>query len=295
MWRRRSSSRALARPCRRQGRSERGGKRRPACEGERQRASRASWSDRRRCLPARRSRRRYSGSAFPTRVARREACRVGADSRSPRWDDAPGAPERQCPVGDGEDVLVTAAAAHAPSAPKPLSKRRRIGIWALIVVASILGIRHGPDPVDQPPGARQRQLAANERGPDRRSGRSEHAVDLPRRPALRQRGRRRRVRGAAPAEPEGPRRAAGRSAQAAGHAHRQSSPAIAASAAGLGQLERGRAPEARQRAREQDGERHRHGQRGGHARPARAPDRARNDSRSPAGRASPSCRRPPER
>jgi len=33
---------------------------------------------------------------------------------------------------------VTAAAARAASAPKRLSKRRRIGIWALIVVASIL-------------------------------------------------------------------------------------------------------------------------------------------------------------
>jgi hypothetical protein len=35
---------------------------------------------------------------------------------------------------------VTAAAARAAGVPKPLSRRRRIGIWALIVVASILGV-----------------------------------------------------------------------------------------------------------------------------------------------------------
>ena len=67
--------------------------------------------------------------------------KVGASTvtRSPRWDDAADAPDRDCQIDHGEDITVTAAAKASPAA-KPLSRRRSVGIWALVVVATIIGI-----------------------------------------------------------------------------------------------------------------------------------------------------------
>ena len=167
----------------------------------------------------------------------------------------------------------------------PLSRKRRIVVWTLVVLATILAL------VSILTTWVNRQMLDNSAWNKAttqviQDQKVQSALaTLHDQPAVHERQRRPGALGSAAAEPQAVRPGPRRRARAAGHAGRGAAPAAAARAAVLHQGEHDRPPEARQRAREQDRLRHLDRQRRRHARRARDDRRDRDGARHPAERA----------
>ena len=158
----------------------------------------------------------------------------------------------------------------------PLSRGRRIAIWSLITLASLLAIVGDPRHLGQPPDPRQRQLRDDEHATSSGSRHPERPVDVPGQRGLRQRRHPRRARRAAAAEPEAAGRAARGGCAPAGNECRQQALDPAARAEPLRQRDHGHAQAAGRSRRGQDGRGHVDRERQCHvgSRSARTADRA---------------------